>query len=652
MEQLRLVSERASTCFPIVDHFVSAVNKQTANGAHASAERPAAPSESASALIISAADKAGMEGIDRTAIDAIILQVSGNSAFMQQQRKRDAIVNDKIAALRTKLAQRQQQSTSLPSLPQQRQFQNWINARSPRSVTVVVDMDMFFMACELLHRPDISPTTPAVVGGSSMIMTSNYAARRFGVRSAMPGYIGAALVERLSKGKEKLVFCASNFDLYKRQSGIVQSTLREYDPRHLSMLSLDEASLDISQYLLCRLQHPEWTHQQISSSLQEGTVTDGVVNEQEQLLSFSNEDCIRVAAQIVSEMRSAVVRATGGLTCSAGLAPNRLLAKIASDQNKPNGQCVIGPNQDEVTGFLHPLPIRKVSGVGRVTEKLLKAFGVTTVQQLYEQRNLVSFLFDPTSKITQFLLQASIGCSAADGRRDADSNSNSKQQQKGISRSRTFQSTPWSEVASKIEDIGCMLADDMQRKNTKAKTVSLQIKFDTYATLSRAKTLASPVWTATDLIRIALELKKEMGHQPHHVRLVGISCTNLQDPTSANQSTMDRFVVAQGDGDRTPAGREDPSVAQANPYLSPKAPDRASAATETTSIPCPVCQQRFPSANSVSNHIDACLNGAVVRKLVKEENSNQVNNTSRKKRKTSLRTYFQQSSPQQATGSL
>lgn len=560
-----------------------------------------------------------MDGIDRKAIDAIILEVSGNSAFMQQQRQRDAAVNAKIESLR--------QAAVDPHAPQHewsRQQQQWIAARSRRSLTVVVDMDMFYMACELLGRPDITDTTPAAVGGSSMILTSNYAARRYGVRSAMPGYIGTALVERLSGGTEQLVFCKSNFELYKEKSGIVQGVLQEFDP-YSSMLSLDEAALDLSHYLSCRLQHPDWSHQKISTTLADAARDGGNYQQVCSLEEVSNEVCLQHASNIVTDIRRAVFQATGGLTCSAGLAPNRLLAKIASDHNKPNGQCIVGPTQTEITAFLHPLAIRKVCGIGRVTEKILKAFGITTVQDIFEQSSLVSSLFEPTSKTTEFLLRASLGCSASDGEKQ----STSQERQKGISRSRTFQPIPWSEVATKIEDIAQMLADDMQRKKLKARTVSLVVKFDTFATLSKGKTQTTSVSAASEIARAAMELRSEMGCQTKRVRLVGISCTNLDDQSRAIQSTMDRFL-------RTDNSKQDVNVKPTNPYLSPK---RSSPLSRNNQYSCPLCQRSFPSESDVSNHIEMCLNGPLVRQMIQEENVKSLPKTKRTS-KQSLLKYF------------
>jgi hypothetical protein len=194
--------------------------------------------EAAAALIVSAADKAGMDGIDRAAIDEIILRESGNSLFMQQQRRRDEKVNEKIAALQERLAIQEKLHADenwRRSLERQidQEIPAWIAARPVRSVKVVVDMDMFYMACELLSRPELRDV-PACVGGMSMITTSNYVARRYGVRSAMPGYIGAALVEQLSAregNKKRLVFVPNNFELYQEKSRQVRAGKLTRDER-------------------------------------------------------------------------------------------------------------------------------------------------------------------------------------------------------------------------------------------------------------------------------------------------------------------------------------------------------------------------------------------------------------------------------------
>lgn len=135
------------------------------------------------------------------------------------------------------------------------------------------------------------------------------------------------------------------------------------------------------------------------------------------------------------------------------MAFNHLLAKIASDRNKPNGQCLVGPDHDaDVVPFLYPLPVRKVGGIGRVTEKILQAFGIHTVRDMYEQRGLVRFLFKTAS--AGHLLRASLGCSSRDGIVGDDNEDDEETGQKGISRERTFQSgKPFSEINAKLEEI-------------------------------------------------------------------------------------------------------------------------------------------------------------------------------------------------------
>ena len=121
----------------------------------------------------------------------------------------------------------------------------------------------------------------------------------------------------------------------------------------------------------------------------------------------------------------------------------------------------MGPDHEsDVIPFLYPLPVRKVGGIGRVTEKTLQAFGIHTVQDMYQQRALVRFLFKPASAGS--LLRASLGCSSRDGSMGDDNEDEEETGQKGISRERTFQSgKPFSEINAKLEEIAhrtCRLA--------------------------------------------------------------------------------------------------------------------------------------------------------------------------------------------------
>ncbi len=187
-------------------------------------------------------------------------------------------------------------------------------------------MDCFYAAIELRERPELAGRPVAVGGGSrrGVVTTCNYEARRFGVRSAMPGF----------KAREvcpELIFLPVRFDLYRAESAKIRKILLSYTPT-VEPLSLDEAYLDVT-------------------------------------------DLGRYAWDIARELRARIFAATG-LTCSAGIAPNKMLAKIASDWRKPNGQFAILPN--EVEEFMKKLPVGKIWGVGPKSAEKFASLGIHT----------------------------------------------------------------------------------------------------------------------------------------------------------------------------------------------------------------------------------------------------------------------------------
>ena len=202
----------------------------------------------------------------------------------------------------------------------------------PRKI-LHVDMDAFYASVEQRDDPDLRgrPVVVAWRGARSVVCAASYEARRFGVRSAMP----AVRAERLCP---QAVFVPPDFVRYKA----VSRQIREIFARHTDLvepLSLDEAYLDVTQTL---------------TALASATAT----------------------AQAI---RAAIFAETG-LTASAGIAPNKFLAKIASDWRKPDGQFVIRPHQ--VEAFLRPLPVGRLPGVGRVMEARLADLGFATVGDL------------------------------------------------------------------------------------------------------------------------------------------------------------------------------------------------------------------------------------------------------------------------------
>ncbi len=202
---------------------------------------------------------------------------------------------------------------------------------SPTTRKIIhIDMDCFYASIEMRDNPDLQ-AKPVAVGGESrqrgVLSTCNYIARRFGLHSAMP-------TAQALKLCPELVLLPVNMPLYKQVSQQIQQIFLRYTDR-VEPLSLDEAYLDVTD---CR-------------------------------------QCCGSATWIAQAIRQAIFDEVG-LTASAGIAPLKFLAKIASDQNKPNGQCVIKP--EEVAAFVRALALYKIPGVGKVTSRRLAQLGLQT----------------------------------------------------------------------------------------------------------------------------------------------------------------------------------------------------------------------------------------------------------------------------------
>lgn len=196
-----------------------------------------------------------------------------------------------------------------------------------------IDMDCFYAAVEVRERPELKGK-PVAVGGASgrgVLTTCNYPARKFGVRSAMPVFQAKQLCPHL-------VILPVRFDLYRAASKAVREIFARYTDL-IEPLSLDEAYLDVSHIK-------------------------------------------RPGAEIAAEIRE-IIHAETGLTASAGIGPNKLIAKIASDWNKPNGQCVVAPSKVDL--FMSKLPVRRIWGVGPKSARKLSDEHIETCAQLQKK---------------------------------------------------------------------------------------------------------------------------------------------------------------------------------------------------------------------------------------------------------------------------
>ncbi|KAL3797709.1 hypothetical protein HJC23_000254 [Cyclotella cryptica] len=663
----------------------------------------------ASALLISASDKAGMQNIDRERINAILLRESGNSTFMQRQRRMDEVTNVKIQDMKKRLHDKDDnddnegewrnkllQTTIDPLLHQ------YQNQRRPLSTCTVIDMDGFFISCHILTQPALA-TIPAAVGSSSMISTSNYIARQYGVRAAMPGYLGRLLVEELSDGKESLTLVRSDYGLYRRKSEEVRRILQEYDPR-LRMYSLDEAYMDIGPYLNVLLSSSRGVeHEVIVRELLTRTKS---IEEEEESGGRSNVDPDRYheAAQNLLRSIRQRVKDVSGLSCSAGLASNFLLAKVASDIHKPNGQHFVGPTEHEIQTFLHPLPCRKINGIGRVMEKTLRGvLNIETVRDLYDRRAEVYYLFKPAT--AQFLMKACIGYSengasllssssggegAAKTLEKETDHHHERIHRKGISHERTFPAmSDWVGLCCKLEGITHSLIQDLKKeRNLRPKTITLKVKLANFDIVTKTASREVAFFqqgndsrqSSQDLLDTVHKLLKEAkkSYLTHHsgdsfsVRLLGVRCSNFQ-VAKDNQVSLDRYrgmmspATTMGEGDALSPLRCNNSRSVINPYKnSPKrgdygtrcntdrnrtvstSPVKDSSASTIDSIStnffeCPICAVPFTNKQdnaAINAHVDACLNASTVKKLAKEETMFAKSKEEKVKKKRRLADFF------------
>ncbi|KAJ8602248.1 hypothetical protein CTAYLR_003626 [Chrysophaeum taylorii] len=421
------------------------------------------PQKDASALATSlfahAAEKGGQGDIDREKINAIVMSLTKESKFTKEKLAHHSEAEKWAAEARRKVATLDAAQRSVAA-HHVRQNEARLEASRSSRWCAVIDFDMFFAAVEIRDRPELREK-PVAVGGLGMISTANYVARRWGVRSAMPGWIGQQLCRRgpeFGMPRSELVFVRPDFAKYEKAAATARDIFAEYDPDFRSY-SLDEAYLDLTSHL--------------------GGAEDA--------------DPER-ARSALSEIRSRVRDATGGLTLSGGLGPNFRLAKIAADVNKPDGQCSVPRGREAVLAFLRDRPCRKVSGVGRVLEHKLKAgFGVETFGQLLETMPLVWHCFTP--KTRDFLHRVALGVDDDNHHQDRESGAAAP---KGVGNERTFEPTNDREaLTAKLRDLCELVAGRLREASLRPLKCSLKLKRDDFKVTTRtAQSDGRPVDTA------------------------------------------------------------------------------------------------------------------------------------------------------------
>jgi DNA polymerase-4 len=341
---------------------------------------------------------------------------------------------------------------------------------------VHIDMDAFYASVEQRDDPQLrgKPVVVAWRGNRSVVCAASYEARRFGVRSAMP----AVRAERLCPDA---VFLPPDFPRYRA----VSREVREIFKRHTDLvepLSLDEAYLDVTE----------------------------------------NKTGLPTATRVARAIREQI-REELNLRASAGVAPNKFLAKIASDWRKPDGLFVIQP--DDVDSFLFPLPVGRLPGVGKVTEEKLKELQIQTVGDL---RKLdLSVLEDRFGRYGARLYELARGIDKSEVIPDRPTQS--------VSAEDTFErDVPLTETEPMIRRLAEKTWTASRKQLRVARTVVLKLKTSEFKILTRSHTPSAPPSSCEELTSIVLSLRKRIALSPkQRFRLVGVGLSNFHDPDDA-----------------------------------------------------------------------------------------------------------------------
>lgn len=368
----------------------------------------------------------------------------------------------------------------------------WYNGAM--TVILHVDMDAFFASVEQLHHPEWRGR-PLVVGAGpherGVVSTCSYEARRYGIRSAMPSRTAYQLCPHA-------VFTPPNMRLYNEVSEQAFTVFGRYSP-FVEAVSIDEAFLDIT-----------------------GTLH------------------LHGGAAALGNALRADIRRTCGVTCSVGIAPNRLLAKIGSEERKPDGLTVLPFDPDAIAAFLAPKPIRALWGVGPKTCEVLRPYGLTTCGDLQRL---------PADEL-ETLLGSSASAAALKAFAfgiDRSVVAHQAEPEKSVSRESTFaedvtaRETVRRELLALVEDVGRRF----RRERRWAKTARLKLRDAAFSTLSRQCAFERPARDDIAFREKALSLFDAVWppDEPQRtggraVRLIGFGVTNLQPTPDDGQLTL------------------------------------------------------------------------------------------------------------------
>lgn len=338
----------------------------------------------------------------------------------------------------------------------------------------LIDMDYFFVACEELRRPEIKGK-PAVVGtdpklgeGRGVVMTASYAARKFGLRSGMP----LSMAYRM---KKDVIYLPQDFDYYEEVSKKVMAVVKQYADR-FEQVSVDEAFIDVSK----RAQ--------------------------------SYDEAAELAKKLKEEIKDKV-----GLPCSIGISTNKLVAKMASDEAKPNGIKVV--KEEEAKEFLANKPIGDLYGVGRKMREKLQELKYKTIGDLAKA--------NPVELVQRFKTYGAELYNYANGRDDSEVQEN--YDVKSISRERTLESDTEDreEIIPVINEISKEIIEDVKKSGLAFKVVTIKLRYSNFEEHLKSRSLHHMSNELSDLVDTSVALLDKYMEKGERIRKIGVRVSNL-----------------------------------------------------------------------------------------------------------------------------
>ena len=351
----------------------------------------------------------------------------------------------------------------------------------PLRKIIHVDMDAFFASVEQRDDPALRGK-PVAVGGASargVVAAASYEARKYGVRSAMPSVSAR-------RRCPELIFVKPRFDAYREVSRQIRAIFADYTPL-VEPLSLDEAYLDVTEDL----------------------------------------KGIGIATAIAREIR-ARIRAETALTASAGVSYNKFLAKLASDQNKPDGLCVIAPGKGEA--FVAGLPVRRFHGVGPRTAEKMARLGIVAGADLRAQS--LAFLTHHFGGSGRYFFDLARGVCRREVRPDRP--------YKSIGAEDTFfdDLTEELELVAELERISHTVWRRIEDKGLCGRTVTLKVKFQDFSIRTRARSLDRAVAGREEFLEIGSALLRTLLPPAKGIRLLGLTLSNLAEAGAAEPAPV------------------------------------------------------------------------------------------------------------------